>query len=154
MTTPLLRRGLLSLLLLGGLLGCASRPLPAWNLSTPDWTVVQHPSVWCPQRGGPELVGELLVARRTDGARLVQFSKQGVPMIMARMDAGGWEIQSPFDASRHSGRGSPPVRALWFQIDASPPGSPIPPPWTLERWEDGPWVLEDRTHGERLEVVP
>ena len=154
MTTPRLRLAMAWMLLVGALVGCANRPMPAWNLSAPGWTVNQSPAVWCPHRGGPELVGELLVAHRTDGSRLVQFSKQGIPMIVARADAEGWEIRSPFDASHHSARGSPPLRALWFQIDASPPASMIRPPWSLERRWDGSWILEDRATGERLEVVP
>jgi len=134
--------------------GCSSHPMPSWNLASAGWSLSQHPTVWRTREGGPELVGELLVARREDGSRLVQFSKQGIPMIVARVDPGGWEIESPFEGSRHSGRGKPPARAVWFQIHGFPPGPTACPPWEIQRSIEGSWILQDRSRGERLEVVP
>jgi len=138
----------------GILLGCSSDPMPPWNLASTGWSLSQHPAVWRPREGGPELTGELLVAHREDGSRLVQFSKQGIPMIVARVDSGGWEIESPFEGSRHSGRGRPPTRSVWFQIHGVPPEPTVRPPWVIERSVEGTWILEDRSRGERLEVVP
>lgn len=138
----------------GILLGCSSHPMPPWNLSSTDWTLSHHPAVWRPREGGPELVGELLVARRADGSRLVQFSKQGIPMIVARVDPKGWQIESTFEGVLHSGRGTPPSSAVWFRIDGIPPVMPVRPPWVLERSVEGSWILEDHSRGERLEVAP
>lgn len=150
-------RSALALGLLGLLLtGCRTRPLPAWDLNAPGWTVTEYGALWCPRRGAPELAGELMMARRDDGSQLVQFSKQGIPMVVARIDSGGWEIRSPMDSKVHSGPGTPPRGVLWFLIGPAANSTPLPPPWHKAAGTHGPesWQLSNPSTGEWLEVVP
>ena len=52
--------------------GCRTvPPMAAWDLGAPGWTVNTVPAVWRPETGGPELVGELMVAQHSGGARFV-----------------------------------------------------------------------------------
>jgi hypothetical protein len=134
--------------------GCRTvPPMAAWDLGSPGWTVQTVPAVWRPETGGPELVGELMVAHHRGGARFVQFSKQGVPVVTARSDDRQWEVGSSLRSRGYRGRGRAPGRVLWFQVDGVPPNQPEDSRWHRELQADGAWVLEDRRRGERLEGV-
>ncbi len=148
----LLRWGLVGLLL--GLTGCRTRPMKAWDLSQPGWVVREVPAAWRPEASAPELTGELIVARHAGGARLVQFSKQGVPVVTARSDAAGWELNSALRKGGYRYPGRPPERLVWFRVDELPPSRPGPGnPWILSVDAEGGWVLEDPRRGERLEAA-
>lgn len=149
--------GRLRWLLLGMTLwmaGCAGRPLPPWDLSRPGWSQREAAAVWTPRRGAPELTGELLWATHPDGSRLVQFSKQALPIVTARRSEAGWDIRSPLRKGVHAGRGHPPGRVLWFAVDGFPPSTNAVPGWRREIGSAGEWTLENLRTGERLEVVP
>lgn len=137
-----------------GLTACRTvPPMAAWDLGAPGWTVQTVPAVWRPEAGGPELVGELMVARTDAGARFVQFSKQGVPVVTARSDGLRWEVGSSLRRGEYRGRGVGPGRVLWFQIDRVPPSATGDSRWRREVQPDGSWVIEDVQRGERLEGV-
>jgi len=133
--------------------GCATRPLAPWDLSQPGWTVQEVPAVWRAASEAPELTGELMLARGTNGSRLVQFSKQGVPVVTARHDGIGWELRSALRRGSYSGRGKAPARLVWFQVDAFPPAMVEGAPWKQSVTPDGGWVLENARRGERLEAA-
>ncbi len=141
-------------LTIGLMASCATHPMPAWDVGTPDWRVCEAAAVWRPDSKTPELSGELSLATRADGSRMVQFSKQGVPVVIARAGSTGWEIGSPFRENSRGGRGRPPSGVLWFLLDDLPPSRPVPADWSLTLEGDGRWILENRKRGERLEVVP
>jgi len=145
----------ISLLLVGVAVasGCATRPLAPWDLSQPGWSVQEVPAVWRPSTEAPELTGELMLARGTDGSRLVQFSKQGVPVVTARTDGAGWELRSALRRGSYSGRGRAPARLVWFQVDSFPPARVDGTRWSRTVTPDGGWVLEDVRRGERLEAA-
>jgi hypothetical protein len=140
----------------GTLGGCTSiAPLPPVDPHAPGWQVREVSAVWRPRRGAPELIGELLFAANpTSAARLVQFSKQGLPLVTAQVATNGWEISSPLSPGGHRGRLPAPGRVLWFQLDALPPGSKPASPWRLlSESPVGGWTLVNDRTGESLEVV-
>ncbi|HTH47681.1 MAG TPA: hypothetical protein VMB21_09245 [Candidatus Limnocylindria bacterium] len=140
--------------LLGLLAGCAGPELPPVNLAAPGWHVSEAPAVWRPKRAAPELIGELLVATNPDGSRLVQFSKQSLPLITAQVATNGWNISSPLRSGRFGGTHTPTTRVPWFQITELPPThDPVSPPWQLHTETNGAWKLTNGRTGESLEGV-
>lgn len=138
------------------LAGCAfpGRRLPPWDLTSPGWTISEMSAAWRPASDSPELAGELLVARNTDGSRLVQFAKQGVPVVVARSGPSGWEIRSPFRSASAAGRGAAPKSIVWFRATAPKELPEAPEGWKAAASEQGGWILERPETGERLEVAP
>jgi len=135
--------------------GCASsRRLPPLDLAAPGWQVKETAAVWQPRAGAPELVGELLVAVHPDGQRLVQFSKQGLPLVTAQSTSNTWQISSSLRSRVYSGNQPAPSRVLWFRVDSLPPHEPVLSPWQLEPTPEAGWVLTQRRTGERLEGAP
>jgi hypothetical protein len=97
------------------LLGCRSLPpLPEADLHQSGWVVREGQAVWRPKREGAEIAGDLLVATRPGGDALVQFTKNPFPMVTARVDGGQWQIESPLQNRRYTGRGQPPARIVWL----------------------------------------
>ena len=135
--------------------GCMTAPaLPPVDLSQPGWDVRESPALWRPRRDAPELAGELLVAVHGKD-RLVQFSKQGLPVVTAVVTSNRWQVTSALRAGTHGGRLPAPAGVLWFAVDASPPTTRLERPWRLD--EEGPedrWRLTNTRTGEFLEVVP
>lgn len=135
--------------------GCMTAPaLPPVDLSQPGWDVRESPALWRPRREAPELAGELLVAVHGKD-RLVQFSKQGLPVVTAVVMSNRWQVTSALRAGTHGGRLPAPAGVLWFVVDASPPKAQLEHPWSLN--QDGPegrWRLTNTRTGEFLEVVP
>lgn len=144
---------LLAVLSLGA--GCSTAPtFPPVDLSDAGWKVRELPAVWRPRRGAPELTGELLVAVN-GGSRLVQFSKQGLPVLTAQTSTNGWRVSSALQAGSHTGRLPAPRQVLWFLIDNSPPQAAVPSPWRLEDpAPGGGWTLSNPRTGESLETAP
>jgi hypothetical protein len=151
--SQLVRRTFLLLVGVAVASGCATRPLAPWDLSKPGWTVQEVPAVWRPSSQAPELTGELMLACSADGSRLVQFSKQGVPLVTAREDGIGWELRSALRRGTYSGRGKGPSRLVWFQVDGFPPATVDGTRWNRTLTTPGGWVLEDLRGGERLEAA-
>lgn len=135
---------------------CVTRPMPPWDIAAPGWQRHGFAAVWRPDSQSPEIAGELLLAEHPDGSRWVQFSKQGLPVVVARSGAAGWEIGSPLRKRTFRGTGRPPGRIVWFRIRRDGPGSGTDGGWTATTGPDGRggWILERARTGERLEVVP
>jgi hypothetical protein len=143
---------LASALVTAGCLATGPKLAPL-NLSEPGWRLQETAAVWIPKTDGPQLVGELLVALHPDGRRWIQFSKQTMPVVSARQTPEAWEISSSLSNARHSGRGQPPARVLWLQLDGLPPGR-VTSPWSLENRADGSWRLSNPRTGESLDAAP
>jgi hypothetical protein len=134
--------------------GCGTRPMAPWDTGTPGWTVREAPAAWRPGSGPTEWTGELLLATHSGGARLVQFSKQGVPLVVARSGPDGWDLGSSLRRATRSGKGTAPPGILWFRVDAWPPRRALDGGWSLAVEPDGRWILSQARTGERLEVAP
>ena len=65
----------IALVLLLGVSCRTASPLPPADFSAPGWRVQQGQAVWKPTKTKPELAGELILATRTNGDFLVQFTK-------------------------------------------------------------------------------
>src|SRR4051812_8798025 len=75
------------------LTGCqTARPLPPVNLAEGDWTTRQGQAVWRPGKAAPEIAGDLIVATRTGGSSLVQFTKTPLPLVVAQSTTNSWQI--------------------------------------------------------------
>ncbi len=134
-----------------GITGCGSvPPLPPADLREAGWTVREGQAVWQRQRGGPGLAGEILVATRTNGVALVQFTKTPFPLVVAQATAGQWEVRFPPQDKRYSGRGEPPQRVIWLHLPRALSGKPPPENWTWQEDNDG-WRLANGATGESLE---
>ena len=134
------------------LAGCAAPRLPPADFAQPGWRVQETQAVWRPRRDAPELVGELLVAVRDDGSRVVQFSKQSLPLVTARSATNGWRLTSPLRSGAYAGSPPPTDRVPWFQLDALPPHATTSPRWDLTRTAEGGWTLSNPRTGEMLEA--
>jgi len=139
---------LLALLLLSG---CVTPRLAPVDFAAPGWRVQEAQAVWCPRSEAPELIGELLLATHPDGRRLVQFSKQNLPLVTAQEDSEGWVLSSSLRKGRFGGKGRPTQRVPWFQIATLPPGAPgADSDWRLTKSATG-WRLAHPSTGEYVE---
>ncbi len=134
--------------------GCRSvSPVEPVDLLQPGWQVTERPAVWRPSRSAPELVGELLIATHLDGRRFVQFSKQSLPLVIARTEGSLWRISSPMKGRGSAGRLPVPEHVLWLQIDGLPPKVSAKSRWEVVFDANDRWLLNDRRTGESLEVA-
>jgi hypothetical protein len=134
-----------------GLTACrTAAPLPKIDFSEQGWTVHQGQALWRTGARSPEIAGDLLLATNTDGRMLVQFNKTPFPMIVAQTATGRWQIESPSQNKRHTGRGAPPGRLIWFQLPRALSGSTLPHAWSWHRSLNN-WRLENTATGESLE---
>jgi hypothetical protein len=138
------------------LTGCSGPRLAPVDLSAPGWRVQEVAAVWRPRREAPELSGELLLATHPSGERLVQFSKQALPLVTAQVATNGWTLSSSLRAGRFGGRARPTERVPWFQFSQLPPAAPRPASrWRLDTTAEGHWRLTEARTGETLEgIVP
>ena len=138
------------------LTACSGPRLAPVDLSAPGWRMQEVAAVWRPRREAPELAGELLLATHPSGERLVQFSKQALPLVTAQVATNGWAISSSLRAGRFGGRTRPTERVPWFQLTNLPPAAPRPASrWRLDTTAEGHWRLNDARTGETLEgMVP
>ena len=133
------------------LLGCRTMPpLPKVSLTEPGWTVRQGQAIWHPKREGPEIAGELLVATRTNGTALVQFTKTPFPLVVAQQTRSSWEIEFPTEKKKYSAPGHPPGRLIWFWLVQALTGESLPKN-IFCRHDQKSWHLENRVTGESLE---
>ena len=131
--------------------GCIVPRLAPVDLAAPGWRVQETQAVWCPRAGAPELLGELLVATHPDGRRLVQFSKQNLPLVTAQANSGGWALSSSLRKGRFGGKGRPTTRVPWYQLTELPPAAPEEKSgWRLTESAIG-WRLAHSGTGEYLE---
>jgi hypothetical protein len=132
--------------------GCATlSPLPQVNLSEPGWAVRHGQAVWKRNQQAPEIAGEILLATRADGQVLVQFAKNPLPLVIAQRTTNSWQIESPMQGKRFSGRGNPPVRLLWLQLAGCVAGQQPRKPWRWKKFSNDRWKLENSITGEILE---
>jgi hypothetical protein len=143
------------LLLLATLLcatGCRTpHPIPPADFSDPAWKLHHGQAVWRPNNEAQEVAGDLLVATRSDGQFVVQFTKVPVPLVVARRSPRAWEIQFPSDGREASGRLPPPERLIWLHLPDALRGEALPPGWTFERLDHGLWRLSAADRGEFIE---
>jgi hypothetical protein len=121
------------------------------DLQQPGWTLHRGQAVWQPRQGAPELAGQILLASDDAGEDFVRFSKDPMGIALARRNAAGWSLEIPAFHKGYSGRGTPPRRIGWFQLqDAIFHGGPHPD-WAWSGIEEGRWELMNPKTGERLE---
>jgi hypothetical protein len=141
----------LGLLLLTNFNGCMTAPpLPKANLSEPGWTVREGQAVWKRGSDAPEITGDLVLANRPDGSAFMQFTKAGLPLVIAQTTSAGWQIESPSQNRRYASHGKPPARIVWFQLTDALQGKPVAKGWT---WQNSGtnWQLTNSSSGESLE---
>jgi hypothetical protein len=126
-------------------------PLPKINFLEPGWTVRQGQAIWRSHHAAPEIAGELLVATNFDGRTFVQFTKTPLPFAIAQAAPGSWQIESPVENKRYTGRGSPPPTIIWLQLPRCLSGVSPAKPWSWQTLDNGGWRLESRATGETLE---
>ena len=135
-----------------GSCGCHTGAPPArFNLSEPGWTIRQGQVVWRSKADAPEIAGELIVAFHSDGRIFLQFTKTPLPLVVARIGAGGWQIEFVAERRTLSGSGSPPEKLGWLQLARCAAGAVPPANWHWEKSGDGTWRLANRRTGETLE---
>ena len=115
------------------------------------WSLVHLVRAISPRKPAFEIP---LAARSAADAAAVCTWRYGAAGAIARADRGGWDVGSPMRPTGYSGKGTPPARVLWFQVDAFPPTRPANARWSLQVESDGVWTLENRASGERLEAAP
>lgn len=136
------------------LTGCFSfHKFPPIDLSQPGWRVQQGEALWTPQRGMPELAGELVLADHTDGRSFVQFTKGNLPIVTGQFSATHWRIEFPPRKLSFAARGAPPARFGWLQLPRALRGEKLPNVWSMVKKEGGGWRLENRKTGEALEGI-
>jgi hypothetical protein len=130
---------------------CNTRPLPPANFSAPDWKIQQGQAVWRAKKTAPEIAGELLLARNSDGRTVVQFTKTPFPFVIAQTTTNSWQLEVPAQNRKYSGAGKPPARVSWFHLLNALNGIPQSKPWIFRKLENGNWRLENKTSGEMIE---
>ena len=106
--------------------------------------------MWKPTSDKPEIVGELLLAMRTNGDFGVQFTKPPIVIVDATSADGRWQVDFLVGKYTLHGKGSPTTRFVWFELPRALAGEELRRGWQFSRTNDL-WRLEcDRT-GERLE---
>jgi len=121
------------------------------DLSEPGWIAREGQVVWRANRTAPEIAGEILVATNSDLRNFVQFTKTPLPFLTAQSTANAWQLHSIPNDKTYSGRGHPPVRALWLWLPGSLAGATPPKPLSWQRGNDRHWRLENLETGEFLE---
>ncbi len=132
--------------------GCrTANPLPPADFSAPGWRVQQGQAVWKPSAGRPELAGDLLLATNVNGDFFIQFTKIPFPLATAAVSGRQWQIEFGADAYSWHGRGAPPGRFGWFQLQAALRDANLAGGWKFSRVETDSWRLKNSHTGETLE---
>lgn len=141
------------LLLLSWLLtACSTTPkLPPADFSQPGWNVRQAQAVWTPKRGGPEIAGEVLIARHDDKRAFVQFSKTPFPILVAQTTTGRWEMTFIPEQRTFGGGGRPWPRFSWLYLAPALQGEKLPEKLRFNPTGTEGWRLENRSTGEVIE---
>ena len=140
------------MLLLAFCAGCRTvKLLPPADFSAPGWRVQQGQAIWKPSSGRPELAGDLLLATNADGNFFIQFSKMPFPLTTAQASNDQWQIEFGADKFLWHGRGTPPNRFAWFQLQRALRGAGVFDNWRFTRIETNSWRLENPRTGETLE---
>jgi len=136
--------------------GCRTVSFPPADFGESGWAVRERAALWCPGRGNQELAGELLLASHPEQGSLLQFSKQGLPLVTARTGPGGWEIRSSLRRGKAAGRGKPPDQVPWFLLMRAGDGwnGVRDGEWRMTMGLEGRWRLENGRTGEWMEIYP
>jgi hypothetical protein len=135
-------------LLLGGCRALGPS-LPPVNLQEPGWIVHQGQAVWHLPNSTREIAGELVVAIRSNGQSLVQFSKTPFPLVVAQQTTNRWEAAFPPRNKQYSARSQPPRRIIWLYLPRMLDGQKPPPNWSWHR-DGNNWRLENHGNGESV----
>lgn len=133
---------------------CQSLPtFPAVNFQEQGWTIQQGQAIWKPNRTTPELAGEILYARHSDGRAVIQFTKTPFPFVIAQQGENPkrWQLEIPPQKRIYSGQGSPPSRLSWLHLAAALQGKPAPKPWTFVNLPEDRWRLANKSSDESIE---
>ena len=141
------------LLVLSWLLtACSTTPkLPPADFSQPGWNVRQAQAVWTPKKGGPEIAGEVLIARHDDKRAFVQFSKTPFPILVAQTTPGRWEMTFIPEQRTFGGGGRPWPRFSWLYLAPALQGEKLPEKLRFNPTGTEGWRLENRSTGEVIE---
>ena len=135
------------LFLLPGCMGPAQR----LEVAGPDWTIREGQALWHPHPHRPEFSGDLIVATRTDGAYVFNFTKTPIPVAMGHVSATNWLFEVPAKPFRMHGKGKPPSYFAWLYLDAALRNEPLPSALKFKRKPDGGWRLENINTGEIID---
>lgn len=113
--------------------------------------MLQGQAVWHPRRGNPGVAGEIILATNLDGSAYVQFAKSPFSLAIAEKTPTSWQVEFPLQHLRHTGRGAPPARLIWFILPAAYAGVSPSPPWEWQHPERDSWRLLNPKSGESLE---
>ena len=142
----------LALLLAVVVTGCRTAPpMPPADFSGGGWSVRHGQAVWKPTKSRPELAGELIFAKNTNGDCFVQFDKTPFTLATARVVGERWQINLGGGRYIGNGKGEPPRRFAWFQLPRALAGERLRSPWKFSRPENDSWRLENYWTGETLE---
>jgi len=138
--------------LLFPLSGCALflKPIPPADLTQPGWTVREGQAVWRRPQSTLEIAGEIMVATKSEGRAVVQFTKAPFPFVVAQTAESQWEVEFPPQKKHYSGRGTPPKRIIWLYLPRMLMGQTPPENWSWQQNGSG-WRLENHVNGEALE---
>ena len=132
--------------------GCGTAGIQRLRPDGPEWRIQQGQAVWRRSHRAPELAGELVLARRTDGACVFDFSKTPLPITFGQTTSTNWLIGFPAIHMSFGGRKSPPGRFTWLYLNQALMGEPIPPRFQFSRFGDA-WKLLNLRSGESIEGV-
>jgi hypothetical protein len=113
--------------------------------------VRQGQAVWTRKRGASEIAGELVVATGSDGQAFVQFSVNGLPLLIAQTAPHRWSAEVPTQNQQYSGHGQPPKRLMLLYVPRALTAASLPAGWRWQRLENNGWRLEDPASGQSLE---
>lgn len=131
--------------------GCQTPTTSLFTAAGPGWRVQEGQALWRPQRGYPELAGDLVAVTDQNGRCLLQFSKTPVTLVTAQVTRTNWLIQFPPQELFFTGRGKPPTRFAWLYLHSALSGESLPSDFQFQRKTDGGWRLENTRSGETLE---
>jgi hypothetical protein len=125
-------------------------PLPAANLSTPGWHVLQGQAVWQPPGNRPELTGDLLLATNVNGNFFLQLTKNPFPLVTAETSGNEWQIEFGADEHPWRGLGKPPTRFGWLQLPRALLDGQTSGSWRFENVTTNTWRLANSRTGESM----
>jgi len=131
--------------------GCRTATQSLFTASGPGWHIQQGQALWRPERGLPEIGGDLVLASNADGCSLIQFDKTPLSLVFVQTTANRWLIRFPQRQMSFSGWGPGPTRFAWLDLPAALAGKQLPSPLHFERKPDGGWRLENTRTAETLE---
>jgi hypothetical protein len=143
--------GFILWLLLPCLVACRSlAPLPPADLSQPGWQLRHGQALWLPSFQGTEVAGDLLLASRSDGHALLEFTKASWPIVLVHLTSKSWRLEAGSTGQRYSGRGPPPARSAWLVLPRCLAGEPAPAGWSFTPDTEEGWELTHHRTGEQI----